>query len=257
MLIHEVRASQRSKSDAHAKIGNQVIALLDQDAPQGIPDPSLILPYIGLYTIVRLNPDELGRIKIPVASFPSLSILSNGQWVSAPPETAPTAPNTARIFDARINDPPESLGVIPLYEGHPQDSQTRYWRLPKATLGGILSAGMLRAVISSSDVDAELVRVRILYGHLQILYAETGAGPPGPSGDGPSGSGSAGPGGGGSARPGGGGPSGGGPSGGGFAGSSPRKRGAQDKTPKRPSKRQARGSGAGPTSAGSKSCAVT
>jgi hypothetical protein len=171
--------------------------------PQQIPDPAHILPYIGLYIVVHLKTEELLNAYISTPVFPELSILQEDQWVSAPISTLPNAPNAARIFD--VMDFPAGIpcgasGDIPLSTDHRDYHQKRYWRLPKSTLAGMLTAVMLRAISTSSMAEEELERVRILYSYLILKKSGrlSGGGSGGPSGgsgglsgglDGPSGSG--------------------------------------------------------------------
>jgi hypothetical protein len=199
-----------------------------------IPDPSNILPYIGLNTIVPLQPDQLVDLSISTCHFPGLSILRDGQWIPARLQTSPTTPNVARIFDALAlpaMGATRNPGIIPLHASQPEYSQTRYWRLPKTTLGGILSAVMLRAINRTHEGCEELGLAKALYSLLSLQ--ETGVGT--------SASGSGGPGGGGTGGP------DGNASGGRSAGPSKgrpstRKRGAEGESSNTPSKKPTRGS---------------
>jgi hypothetical protein len=209
--------------------------------PHDIPDPSRILPYIGLYTLITLKPAEL-EFKITTSSFPCLSILTNGEWVPAPPHTLPTAPNVARIFDARavpVGNHPESFGIIPLCATHPQFSQTRYFRLPKQSLGAVLSALLLR-VILHPPVGEETRLAHGLYAVLawrQLGFGDLAGTRLSGGGSGPSGGGS--------------GLNGGGP----LGRKTRQKRGAEKKSPDQPSKKQA--PGAAPASQTGKSCSIS
>ena len=207
-----------------------------------IPDPSNILPYIGLNTIVPLQPDQLVDLSISTCHFPGLSILRDGQWIPARLRTSPTAPNVARIFDALAlpaTGATRNPGIIPLHASQPEYTQTRYWRLPKTTLGGILSAVMLRAINRTHEGCEELRLAKALYSLLSLQ--ETGVGT--------SASGSGRPGGGGTGGLDGEQPAelGGNASGGRSAGPSKgrpstRKRGAEGKSSNTPSKKLTRGS---------------
>jgi hypothetical protein len=153
-----------------------MLVLASEGNPQPIPDPVSILPYIGLYTVVHLKPDRLLKLGLASAKFPGLSILRNGEWVPAPPGTVPNATDVSRIFDARgipTTAPYGTPGHIPLSSDHPDYLQKRYWRLPKSTLGGILSAVMMSAVPSPSLADEEFRRVRILYHTLGLMHARS------------------------------------------------------------------------------------
>lgn len=167
-----------------------------QGTPQEIPDPSSVLPYIGLYTMVHLKPDELVDVEMPTVRFPNLSILSNGQWIPASANTSPSAPNAALIFDATAvatTPGPGRPANIPLSANQPDYFHKRYWRLPSSAFGGILSAIMLRVVNSPSNAYDELRLARNLFNYLSLQKDELevpetsdSAGPGGPGG--PSGS---------------------------------------------------------------------
>jgi len=169
----------------------QVLHQLSTTNPQGLPDLSAILPYIGLYTIVHLKSTELRDVTYCTPFSPPLSILRNGQWENAPTRTASTAPNVAYIFDplavyATGQRPSPSL--IPLHPDHRDYPQKRYWRLPRTSLGGILSAVVLCAINSPSTADDELEMVRVL--HRLLTLKKAGGVDAGLSGDaGPSGEG--------------------------------------------------------------------
>jgi hypothetical protein len=95
-------------------------------------DPTLILPYLNLYTIIPLKSKELQNLRIPSNHFPKLSILQNGKFVDAPDGVSPNDPNAARIFDALSleSDAPVVSGFIPLSPGDLGYNERRYWRIP-------------------------------------------------------------------------------------------------------------------------------
>jgi len=165
----------------------QVINELTTSNPQGLPDPSSILPYIGLYTIVHLKATQLRNVDFMAGYFPPPSVLRNGRWEDARTRSTSTGPNVARIFDSlAVNDSGQrpSPGLIPLHPDHPHYSPKQYWHLPKTSLGGILSAVVLRAMNSPSTADDELEMVRAL--HMLLRRRRMGgvdAGPSGPSGE--------------------------------------------------------------------------
>ncbi|KIM79552.1 hypothetical protein PILCRDRAFT_823471 [Piloderma croceum F 1598] len=106
------------------------------DANEGrnvdLPDPTAILPYLGLFTLVVLTPEDLKGHEIATTHLPDLSIFDNRHF-TLDPNASPTAPNVARIFDVmdiiRFN-PPKKTGHIPLSSQDPEFRQQRYWRLP-------------------------------------------------------------------------------------------------------------------------------
>lgn len=94
-----------------------------------LPDPTAVLPYLGLFTLVILTPEKVKGHEIATTHLPNLSILSNGNFIPAP-DASPTAPNVAHIFDvfATIHDnPPKQRGHIPLSSQDPKFRQQRYW----------------------------------------------------------------------------------------------------------------------------------
>jgi hypothetical protein len=112
-----------------------------------LPDPTAILPYLGLFTLVVLDPEELEGQVIGTTHLPDLSILQNRHFIPAPTNTSPTVPNAARIFDALAvvsANPPKQRGHIPLCSQDPEFQQQRYWRLP--TQIGVILAGLIARV---------------------------------------------------------------------------------------------------------------
>lgn len=104
----------------HAKLGEGV----------ELPDPTTILPFLGLFTIVILKPEQLVGCFICTQHLPALSILQDNNFVLAPNGTSPADENAARIFDVLeiVNgDPQISLGLIPLSPEIPEFHQQRYW----------------------------------------------------------------------------------------------------------------------------------
>ena len=90
----------------------QVLNML-QNAVNGstvdLPDYAAILPYIGLFSIVLLNPSSDGapNYELPTLYLPHLSILTNNKLTPAPRNTSPRSAHAARIFDSI------ALGDIP------------------------------------------------------------------------------------------------------------------------------------------------
>jgi hypothetical protein len=121
--------------------------------------------------------------------FPPLSVLHNGQWENAPTGTASTAPNVARIFDPlAVNASHQcwSPGLIPLHPDQPYYSHKHYWRLPKTTLGGILSAAALRATFIPMANNELVKMLKVLHSFLILrkLGVDVGlSGDTGPSGE--------------------------------------------------------------------------
>jgi len=97
-----------------------------------LPDPKPILPYLGLYTVVTLNPEREESAQLPTPHMPHLSILRRGRFIRASARTSATAENVARVFDPLAVDhcTPQNCDTIPLSPKHPQFKEQRYWRLP-------------------------------------------------------------------------------------------------------------------------------
>ena len=116
---------------------------------ESLPDAKAVLPYLGLFTMITLQPIE-GRISTQY--LPRISIIRGPRFIMARSNTSPSAKNAARIFESNaINkDTPVNLGVIPL---SPQDqafNEMRYWRLPVST-GAIFAVLIERLALDSSD----------------------------------------------------------------------------------------------------------
>ncbi len=138
-----------------------------------LPDAAAILPYVGLYTIVYLKSTELQDVTISSSYFPPLSFLHSGQWGNAPNRTSSrpsTASDVAHIFDSlAINAGQKpSPGLIPL-SIDPHHPHKQYWRIPKASPGGMLSAIVLRSL---SSTDEMLGIVRYLHALLILLLIQ-------------------------------------------------------------------------------------
>ena len=106
-----------------------------------LPDPNTILPYLGLFSLVVLTPDDLKDHILLTSHLPDLSILQNNRFIAAPANILPTAPNVAQIFDviAVIDTKPlRQFGHIPLSPEDPAFRHKRYWRLP-TKIGPILA----------------------------------------------------------------------------------------------------------------------
>jgi hypothetical protein len=98
--LHTVRLLVTS-STTPSMFQAQIFALMIRDDRRGINLRNIrdIIPYLGLYTLVPLDPENLTGLKIPTDDMPNLSILHNRRFIPAPPNTPPDSPNAARIFD--------------------------------------------------------------------------------------------------------------------------------------------------------------
>jgi len=140
-----------------------------------LPDPSRILPYLDLYTLVILQPAVVAGLVLLTPYFPPLSIFKNGQFRRAPTRAVPTNPNVARIFDpiatAANDHPPLSPGYIPLSSHDSQFRHQRYWRLPIKT--EIILAMLINRFVSNRlwcELE-ELHLVESIYARLLLRIA--------------------------------------------------------------------------------------
>jgi hypothetical protein len=70
-----------------------------------LPDATAILPYIGLFTLVTINPAKTARNDLITPYLPSLSIIRGAKFVMARANTSATAKNVARIFEPLVVKP--------------------------------------------------------------------------------------------------------------------------------------------------------
>ncbi|KAF8814773.1 hypothetical protein BYT27DRAFT_6959794 [Phlegmacium glaucopus] len=230
-----------------------------QGIPVELPDPKATFPYLGLFTLVTLNPTRVIGNRIFMPFTPPLSIIHGNKFVEAPSNTSPTSENVARIFEslALVDDSPLNLGMIPISPDDPAFKEQRYWRIP------VLSAPIFAALVERLHYDSsgcqDIRLARIIYNILDLqrlngypLDDNDGGG--GPSGGGGGPSGGSGPN---DDNEGGGGPSrGGGPSGGGR-GSSKRKGGKNSTSPRKGAKKARKMSGGSGTRACGESASPT
>lgn len=147
-----------------------------------LPNPTNIIPYIGLFTLVTLDPITAARNIMTTPYLPGLSIIHNNKFEEAPANTSATATNVARIFDSLgiEGDTPLNLGIIPLAPGVAAFEEKRYWRIPVFT-GAIFAALMARLMNDLSECE-DIVLARRIVAHL-TLRTSGGSGPSGgPSG---------------------------------------------------------------------------
>ncbi|KAF5386270.1 hypothetical protein D9615_002208 [Tricholomella constricta] len=139
-----------------------------------LPDPTPILPYLGLFSLVVLSPEVVVGRHLSTQHLPELSILRRGRFHPAPDGTHPADEHVARIFDVMAvasANPPLSPGTIPLSATDPDFQQHRYWRVP-VNLGAIFTALAVRVIMKSSECD-EIIRTQAIVALLQLRVAET------------------------------------------------------------------------------------
>jgi hypothetical protein len=143
------------------------------DAVQGIevdlPDMRPILPFIGLYTLVVLLPDELSGSEIPAHRPPDLFVLDDNRFISAPADTLHDAPGVVRIFDVSVmpDELTKTYYTIPLSPEHAEYAQPRYWRVP-AKPEVILMILMERIIHVTESGCEEINHARVIYCILQL-----------------------------------------------------------------------------------------
>ncbi|KAM6503530.1 hypothetical protein JOM56_000473 [Amanita muscaria] len=157
-----------------------------------LPDLKAIIPYIGLFTLVTINPAEAAGDILTTTHLPRLSVRRGTRFIVAPANTSATAQNAARIFEPlNINvDTPRNFGAIPISPDDEEFKEKRYWRLP-VPAAAIFAALIARLPHDSSDCE-DIVLAKVILASLTLQhYGSTGddAGGSGPSGGGgPSGS---------------------------------------------------------------------
>jgi hypothetical protein len=122
-----------------------------------LPDAQAIFPYLGLFTLVPLDPGMI-RDPIPTLFEPPLSIIRGKNFVKAHSNASPTNKNVARIFAplALVDDSPRNLGAIPISPDDQTFNEKRYWRLP------VPSAHIFAALIGRlQDITSDCLDIRL------------------------------------------------------------------------------------------------
>ena len=125
-----------------------------------LPDPSLIIPFLGLYSLVILSPGQVTGLQLVTSRLPKIFKREGRHFTAAPDDTSPNAPDVARIFDVLgRNDNSEYVyGRIPLSPSFPDFPERRFWRLP-AQLGTVLAMLMACAPLAESECsEVQLAR---------------------------------------------------------------------------------------------------
>jgi len=179
--LHEVRHVFCSGFCAELRLHDQVFDLLVDaldGTSVGLPNPAAIIPYIGLFTMVTLNPTTTARSMMVTPYLPGLSIIHNNKFKEASANTSATAKNVARIFDLLDieEDTPFNIGGVPLAPGVAAFEEKRYWRIP-VFAGAIFAALMARLLYDSSKCE-DIVLARRIVAHL-TLKSSGGSGPSG------------------------------------------------------------------------------
>jgi hypothetical protein len=153
--------------------------------PVELPNPKAIIPYIGLFTLVTIDPTKAAGDNIITPYLPSLSIIRGAKFVVAPANTSATAKNVARIFEPLpINeDTPINFGMIPISPHDQAFKEKRYWRLPLVPAAAIFAALIAQLQCDLSDCQDIVLANKILSCLILKRYdTNDGAGGGGPSG---------------------------------------------------------------------------
>ena len=110
-----------------------------------LPSPAAIIPYIGLFTLVTLDPSATATNVMATPYLPSLSIILNDKFVMAPANTSATTENVARIYEPLgiDEDTPTNAAILPISHGAEAFEEKHFWRLPVPT-AAIFAALMAR-----------------------------------------------------------------------------------------------------------------
>lgn len=119
-----------------------------------LPNTASVRPFLNLYTLVVLLPEQLIGEEIGTAHTPDLRVFERDRFYPAPAWTPPGSTCVSRIYDvfANPNKRPGSPNRIPLSQTHPEFYHQRYWRLsgePGAMLMVFLECS--RNLISDCD----------------------------------------------------------------------------------------------------------
>jgi len=140
-------------------------------------DPTLVLPYLNLFSLAILNPTGVTGLRIPTLYLPRVYSLQNGEFRPARTRNA----TSALIFDvvAAGNNTTVSHGLIPLSPEQDGFNTQRYWRLPIDT--EIILAILIERTAALSPLlpqaqTTEIRLARTIFGRL-LMQSNTGAGP--------------------------------------------------------------------------------
>lgn len=156
------------------------------DAQQGkevdLPNVKSVLPFLGLYSLVVVHPTELHKLQILAHHLPALSVLQNGQFVLAPPDMQPDAPDAVRIFDVLAMTDTMEVPLAPTAASAPASNQIplsphdagfahkRYWRVP-AQAGVMLMMLLEGTRYLTSSAYEEVNYAHMIEGILKINTA--------------------------------------------------------------------------------------
>jgi len=151
-------------------------------ASVGLPNPASIIPYIGLFTLVTLDPTTAARDIMTTPYLPGLSIILNNDFEEAPANTSATAKNVARIFDSLDIEEgaPFNASVIPLAPGVAAFEEKRYWRIP--VFAGTIFAALMARLPNDLSGCEDIVLARRIVAHLSLKISGGSCPSGGPNG---------------------------------------------------------------------------
>lgn len=141
-----------------------------------IPDPQSIQPYLGLYTLVTLNPSQLGNWDFHIHVESEVSELNDGVWTIVPPNVTPSSSCDSKLVTARIYDP-TTLSPTDYNAGcdlrGSAISERRFWRLPNIIMIAPILTHLLYslAFLSGSDTNSEELQLAIKLRSLLALQS--------------------------------------------------------------------------------------
>ena len=153
-------------------------SLVCSDSPPpycAIPYPRFVLPFLGLYTLVALNPQRLENVEFHIYRDAEVSELLDGCWTIVPPNSTPSSSITARIHDATALLPTDHDPGCDLQLSTMPENEQRYWRLPiEVTL---ILTYLLYSVAHLGKSDIEELRLAIELRSLLSLHSVKYQGP--------------------------------------------------------------------------------
>jgi hypothetical protein len=135
-------------------------------------EPRHVFPFVGLYELVALVPEELKTIDVAIYHNAKALCLDDGWWNTVPPGATPDA----WIYNAKSTgfaDPATNPRILDL--SGKVEGERRLWRLPKTTIGPILSS-LLHNVSHIAHSESEVIRLAIELRSLLVLRSNGGLG---------------------------------------------------------------------------------
>lgn len=131
-----------------------------------IPDPTPVLPYVNMVSIVSLAPEKLRGVPLILYYGAKVSQLLGSHWSIVPSLAAPTSPTSVIIHDATADSTPLSSTFHDLTATH--SLPNHYWRIP-AGMTPILAYLLYHVAHPKPFSKSEEVRLAI---QLRILLMQ-------------------------------------------------------------------------------------